>query len=113
MRMKHYFSTLLSAIALAGVSFVSLQPHQAVAAVRKDVSEHAGKNCTTPPKGSGVVVGLFVGTAERKYFPYDSQTSLNRYRCFTSLSECQGWLYTMNSLYSVNGPTPISRCFIR
>ncbi|MBB6260342.1 hypothetical protein FHS77_000866 [Paenochrobactrum gallinarii] len=111
MQYKFCFTTLCSAALLAGLTFTGVQ--NSAAAVRKDVSEHAGKNCTTPPKGSGVVVGLFTGTAERKFFPYDSNTSLNRYKCFTSMSECQGWLYTMNTLYSVNGPTPVSRCFIR
>jgi hypothetical protein len=108
-----FLTTALVAIfCVSAVAQVALTK-DANAAVRKDVSENAGKNCNTPPKGSGVIVGMFVGRAEAKFFPSDSSVSLSRYKCFTTMSECQGWLYTMNTLYSVNGPTPVARCFIR
>lgn len=85
---------------------------QANAAVRKDVSEYAGKRCNTPPRGSGVIVGIFNGYGESAFVSSDYPELINRYRCFTSMEECKGWLYTMQSLYSAGIPTAV-KCIKR
>ncbi|WOC15242.1 metallophosphoesterase [Pseudochrobactrum sp. MP213Fo] len=76
----------------------------AEAAVRKDVSEYAGQRCNTPPHGSGVIVGIFQGLGESVFISHDSPEVISRYRCFRSIEECKGWLYTMQSLYTVGLP---------
>lgn len=87
---------------------VSVQPvllsadiSQAQAAVRKNVSEYAGERCNAPPVGSGVVFGRYSGTTDNPMISFgDDETTVSFQRCFGSLEECQGWLYTMRSKYT-------------
>lgn len=76
----------------------------AQAAVLKNISEFAGQRCNPPPSGSGVIVGIFEGAGDSQFNFSDVPQTISRYRCFSSLEECKGWLYTMQSLYSANGP---------
>ncbi|MGU3574734.1 metallophosphoesterase [Brucellaceae bacterium C25G] len=110
--MKCNLTVALSAALLASLSLVNIQATEASAAVRKDVSEFAGERCNTPPKGSGAVVGIFNGYEDR-VLSYDSKVTINRYRCFKTLDECQGWLYTMNSKYLATNIGITARCFVR
>lgn len=112
MKIKHYAKIALSAALLAPLSFVSISANEVSAAVRKDVSEYAGERCNTPPKGSGAIVGIFYGYDDRNLSD-DRNVMVNRYRCFKTMSECQGWLYTMNSKYLATSLGRSARCFIR
>ncbi|MHC1549719.1 metallophosphoesterase [Phyllobacterium sp. K27] len=70
-------------------------------AVRKNVSEYAGERCNAPPVGSGIVFGRYSGTTDNPMISFGGdQTSVSFQRCFGSLDECQGWLYTMRSKYT-------------
>lgn len=89
---------------LSAVMFLFTVPQQADAAVRKNVSEYAGQRCNTPPRGSGVIVGIFDGLGESGFVSSDYPETISRYRCFSSMDECKGWLYTMQSLYSAGLP---------
>lgn len=98
-----------------GVSLVA-QPFLAVthvdiaAAVRKNVSEYAGQRCSTPPRGSGIVIGRYSGTTDNPIISFGGdQVPVFAVRCFTSMQECQGWLYTMRSKYN-DGPSVLIRC---
>lgn len=113
MSAKYSFSTLLSAAFITAMTLIYLQSTQAEAAVLKNVSEYAGKRCSTPPKGSGAIVGLFLGVDEQSFLTEESNVTIHRYRCFDTMRECQGWLYTMNSKYFATNPNLTSRCFIR
>jgi len=94
-------------VLLLGVGLV-VQPLLAIsevsdvaAAVRKNVSEYAGQRCNTPPRGSGIVVGRYSGFTDNPIISFGSdQVPVFAVRCFTSLQECQGWLYTMRSKYN-------------
>lgn len=77
---------------------------QAEAAIRKDVSEYAGQRCNPPPRGSGIIVGIFQGLGDSAFISSDYPEVISRYRCFRSIEECKGWLYTMQSLYSAGLP---------
>lgn len=101
------FVTLMSAFAIV----FTLAP-QADAAVRKNVSEYAGQRCNTPPRGSGVIVGIFDGLGESAFVSSDYPETISRYRCFSSMDECKGWLYTMQSLYSAGLPR-VAKCLKR
>ncbi|MBA8876717.1 metallophosphoesterase [Phyllobacterium myrsinacearum] len=71
------------------------------AAVRKNVSEYAGERCNTPPRGSGVIVGQYSGTTDNPIISMGGDNvPVSAYRCFRSMEECQGWLYTMRSKYT-------------
>lgn len=67
--------------------------------IRKNVDEYAGKRCNTPAKGSGIVAGYFSGVTDNPIISSDEYVPVDRYRCFKSMKECRGWLYTMESLY--------------
>lgn len=107
---KNHFR--LCAAALCTAMLFSLHTEAAQAAVRKDVSEYAGRRCNTPPRGSGVIVGMFQGYGESAFNYDDNPEVISRYRCFRSMEECRGWLYTMQSLYSAGLPR-IVRCIRR
>lgn len=92
----------LSTLSIAAM--LALPAPQAEAAVRKNVSEYAGQRCNPPPRGSGAIVGIFQGFGESAFVSSDYPESINRYRCFSSMEECKGWLYTMQSLYSAGLP---------
>lgn len=92
----------------------SLVATSAQTQVRKDVSEYAGQRCNTPPHGSGVIVGQFSGVEESPFISDDdARVPIDRFRCFTSMSECQGWLYTMQSKYTNAGAPSVVRCVRR
>lgn len=112
MGIKCNLTVALSAALLTSLSLVNIQATEASAAVRKDVSEFAGERCSTPPKGSGAIVGMFYGY-DNRFISADSNVMVNRYRCFRTLSECQGWLYTMNSKYMPTSMSQSARCFVR
>lgn len=84
-------------------SFISLTPSQS-APIRKNIDEYAGERCNTPAKGSGIVAGFFSGMTDNPIVSSDGYVPVDRYRCFKTLDECRGWLYTMESLYGA--PTP-------
>lgn len=86
------------------LALTTISTPQAEAAVRKNVSEYAGQRCNPPPRGSGVIVGIFQGLGESAFVSSDYPEMISRYRCFPSLEECKGWLYTMQSLYSAGLP---------
>lgn len=73
------------------------------AAVRKNVGENAGERCNPPPIGSGMVFGSYTGTTDN---PNKTMTFT---RCFASIEECQGWLYTLRSKY-VDGNSVLIGC---
>lgn len=106
MSAKYRFATHLrfGLGALSIAALLAIPAPQAEAAVRKDVSEYAGKRCNPPPRGSGAIVGIFQGFGESAFVSSDYPESINRYRCFSSMEECKGWLYTMQSLYSAGLP---------
>lgn len=84
---------------------------QADAQVRKDVSEYAGQRCNTPPRGSGVIVGQFSGVDDSPFnSDGDGRVPIDRFRCFQTMSECKGWLYTMQSKYTSAGAATVVRC---
>ena len=89
---------------LSIAALLTIPTPQAEAAVRKNVSEYAGQRCNPPPRGSGTIVGIFQGFGESAFVSSDYPESINRYRCFSSMEECKGWLYTMQSLYSAGLP---------
>ena len=89
----------------------SASVHNSAGVSRKDVSEFAGQRCNTPPRGSGVIVGQFSGVDESPFIGSgDALVSVDRYRCFSSMEECRGWLYTMQSLYTNAGTPSLVRC---
>ncbi|KXF79461.1 metallophosphoesterase [Paramesorhizobium deserti] len=106
--MKHIVFAFLIGSAAILQSFASSAP--AEAAVLKNVSEYAGQRCNTPPRGSGVVVGIFHGVKESPFISdNDARVPVDRFRCFTSMEECQGWLYTMQTKYDAGIPTTSCR----
>ncbi|PYE88360.1 hypothetical protein [Phyllobacterium leguminum] len=100
---------LVLALLMGSAAVLPLAPFAAEAAVLKNVSEDAGQRCDTPPAGSGVIVGIFNGVKESPFLTDDdARVPVNAFRCFTSMQECQGWLYTMQSNYSDFGaPTAV------
>ncbi|MGH6763058.1 MAG: metallophosphoesterase [Phyllobacterium sp.] len=76
-------------------------------AVLKNIPENAGRRCNTPPKGSGVIVGIYRGLDKSSGMFGDGRQEVNRYRCFESVAQCQGWLYTMQSNYFTELPAAI------
>ena len=100
----------VSALSMLALSTVTIP--QADAAVRKDVSEYAGQRCNPPPRGSGAIVGIFQGFGESAFVNSDYPEAISRYRCFQSMEECKGWLYTMQSLYSAGLPRAV-KCLKR
>ncbi|WP_343313883.1 metallophosphoesterase [Brucella sp. BE17] len=88
-------------------------PGSASAQVRKDVSEYAGQRCSTPPRGSGVIFGQFSGVDDSPFIGSDGLVPVDRMRCFATMSECKGWLYTMQSKYTNAGTARIVRCMKR
>lgn len=83
----------------------------AEAQIRKNVSEYAGQRCNTPPRGSGVIVGQFSGVDDSPFISGgDGLVPVNRFRCFQTMSECKGWLYTMQSKYTNAGAATVVRC---
>lgn len=59
-------------------------------AIPKNINEFAGRRCNTPKKGSGLVVGYFSGYSDDAFINDDGYQSVDRYRCFPTLSECRG-----------------------
>ncbi|HWT62583.1 MAG TPA: hypothetical protein VN150_08345 [Ochrobactrum sp.] len=98
-------SLIVSAlVALPSVNTASAQ-------VRKNVSEYAGQRCNTPPRGSGVIVGQFSGVDDSPFVSDgDGQVPIDRFRCFKTMAECKGWLYTMQSKYTNAGLPTVVRC---
>ncbi|MBN9046209.1 MAG: metallophosphoesterase [Rhizobiales bacterium] len=101
--MKIGIAAILTGLALA---VPAVTPAQAW--VRKDVSEYAGRRCSAPPRGSGIIFGQFSGHSYSSFD--DGIDAVDRVRCFTSMSECKGWLYTMQSKYSDAGVPTIVQC---
>lgn len=98
-------SLIVSAlIALPSVTIANAQ-------VRKNVSEFAGQRCNTPPRGSGIIVGQFSGVDDSPFVSDgDGLVPIDRFRCFQTMSECKGWLYTMQSKYTNAGLPTVVRC---
>ncbi|MDH7792917.1 hypothetical protein QBD00_003839 [Ochrobactrum sp. AN78] len=93
--------------AFVALSFVTT----ANAQVRKNVSEFAGQRCNTPPRGSGVIIGQFSGVDDSPFVSDgDGLVPIDRFRCFKTMSECKGWLYTMQSKYTNAGLPTVVRC---
>ncbi|MGH6860968.1 MAG: metallophosphoesterase [Phyllobacterium sp.] len=63
------------------------------AASRPQAPDSTGERCTTPARGSGVVVGRYTGIT-------DIPSSVSFYRCFASIAECRSWLYGLRSKYT-------------
>lgn len=79
-------------------------------AVRKNVSEYAGERCNAPPVGSGIVFGRYSGSTDNPMISFGSdQMTVSFQRCFGTLEECQGWLYTMRSKY-IDGNSVLIGC---
>lgn len=105
--MKH----IVIAFLLGSAAVLAASSTAAQAAVLKNVSENAGERCNTPPKGSGVIVGIFSGVKESPFISDDdARVPVDRFRCFTSMQECQGWLYTMQSNYGDYGAPSAAFC---
>ncbi|WP_342634454.1 metallophosphoesterase [Phyllobacterium salinisoli] len=105
--MKHFAFAVLLGSATILQSFGTFSA--AEAAVLKNVSEYAGQRCNTPPRGSGVIVGIFSGVKESPFISDDdARVPVDRFRCFTSMDECRGWLYTMQSKYDAGAPRAVS-----
>jgi hypothetical protein len=101
-------------VLMLGLSFLA-QPFfaggmsQVQAAVRKNVSEYAGQRCNTPPRGSGIIVGQYTGTSDNPILSMGGDdVTVSFFRCFTSMAECQGWLYTLRSKYTDGNSVLIS-----
>ncbi|MEP7457014.1 metallophosphoesterase [Phyllobacterium sp. SB3] len=108
--MKRFTQILMFGLAVCvQPALLSADISQAQAAVRKNVSEYAGERCTPPPVGSGVIVGRYTGTSDNGMISFgDGMSTIWELRCFTSMSECQGWLYTMRSKYTDGNSVLIS-----
>lgn len=92
---------MLGMVVAVQPALLSADISQAQAAVRKNVSEYAGERCNAPPVGSGIVLGRYSGTTDNPMISFgDDQTTVSFQRCFGSMEECQGWLYTMRSKYT-------------
>ncbi|WP_297322308.1 hypothetical protein [uncultured Bartonella sp.] len=83
---------------------ISLLPARS-AQISKNVVEYAGQRCNTPKRGSGIIAGYFSGVTDNPIVSSDGLVPVDRYRCFKSMDECRGWLYTMESLYGSPPPT--------
>lgn len=89
--------------------FLAANMPDAQAAIRKNVSEYAGRRCNNPPRGSGIIVGRYSGTTDNPMISMGGDTAgVYAFRCFTSMAECQGWLYTMRSKYTDGNSVLIS-----
>lgn len=65
-------------------------------------------------RGSGIIVGQFSGVDDSPFISDgDALVAIDRYRCFTTMSECKGWLYTMQSKYTNAGAATLARCIKR
>ncbi|MEK1890823.1 MAG: metallophosphoesterase [Phyllobacterium sp.] len=108
--MTHSRFILLAAIGLAAQPFLAITQVDSAAAVLKNVSEYAGRRCNTPPRGSGIIIGYYSGTTDNPIISFGGdEAPVTAVRCFTSMQECQGWLYTMRSKYN-DGPSVLIRC---
>ena len=92
-------SALATAVALL-VATAAL-PVAEAAAARTLTSIKAGQRCSWPSAPHGVFVGSFLGYEESKFISDDSIRQFSTQRCFASAQECDNWLYTMQSKYSV------------
>jgi hypothetical protein len=104
---------IVLALLLSSAAILPSLPSVALAqsGIPKGVSETAGERCSTPPRGSGVIVGVFSGVKESPFLTDDdARVPVDRYRCFTSMPECKGWLYTMQSNYSDAGAPRAAFC---
>lgn len=107
------FLGLFASLSLALPATVAVMT-EAQAQIRKDVGEFAGQRCSVPPRGSGVIVGRFSGVDDSPFISGgDGLVPVDRIRCFTSMSECRGWIYTMQSKYTNAGPATVARCYKR
>ncbi len=108
--LRKLIALCLTSASLAVSGLVAL-PISAEAQVRKDVSEYAGQRCNVPKRGSGIIVGQFSGVDDSPFLTGgDGLIPIDRVRCFTTLSECKGWLYTMQSKYTNAGAATLVRC---
>ena len=109
--MLRQFIAVCLTTALLAISGLVTLPISAEAQVRKDVGEFAGKRCNVPRKGSGIIVGQFSGVDDSPFISGgDGLVPIDRVRCFSSMSECKGWLYTMQSKYTNAGIPTLVRC---
>lgn len=77
--------------------------------IRKNVDEYAGWRCNTPQKGSNIALGVFSGFNENPMVSEDGYVPVDRLRCFKTMDECRGWIYTMQSRYGAPPPR-VARC---
>ena len=111
--MSKALNIVVLAFTLAASTMLA-EPGETWAQVRKDVGEFAGERCNTPPRGSGIVLGQFNGVDDSPFVSGgDARVPINRFRCFASMEECKGWLYTMQSKYSNAGIPSVVRCDVR
>ena len=110
--LRQGFTVSTAALGLLVSAFVALPSVSAAnAQVRKNVSEFAGQRCNTPPRGSGVIVGQFSGVDDSPFVSDgDGLVPIDRFRCFKTMAECKGWLYTMQSKYTNAGAATLVRC---
>ncbi|RZS88525.1 hypothetical protein EV217_0911 [Phyllobacterium myrsinacearum] len=109
--MKRSVLVLMLGAALAALPlFPGADMTGAQAAVRKNVSEFAGQRCNNPPRGSGVIVGRYSGTTDNPIISMGGDNvPVSDFRCFRTMEECRGWLYTMRSKY-VDGNSVLIGC---
>ncbi len=106
---RNAFALMLTLGFLAQPVLALTDMSQVQAAVRKNVSEYAGQRCNTPPRGSGIILGQYTGTTDNPIISMGGDNvSVSAFRCFTSMQECQGWLYTMRSKYTDGNSVLIS-----
>ncbi|MBB3238085.1 metallophosphoesterase [Phyllobacterium endophyticum] len=106
---KSTFALMLGLSFLAQPFFFLGDMSQVQAAVRKNVSEYAGQRCNTPPRGSGIILGQYTGTTDNPILSMGGDdVTVSFFRCFTSMAECQGWLYTLRSKYTDGNSVLIS-----
>ncbi|MBB5703734.1 hypothetical protein FHS76_003644 [Ochrobactrum daejeonense] len=107
---RQVIAVSLASASLAVSSLIAL-PMSAQAQVRKDVGEYAGQRCNVPRRGSGIIVGQFSGVDDSPFISDgDGLVPVSRVRCFSTMSECKGWLYTMQSKYTNAGAPTLVRC---
>lgn len=109
--MKRSALVLILGAALTAQPLLLVQDMTAAqAAVRKNVSEFAGQRCNNPPRGSGVIVGRYSGTTDNPIISMGGDNvPVSDFRCFRTMEECRGWLYTMRSKY-VDGNSVLIGC---
>ncbi|TCD14079.1 hypothetical protein [Oricola cellulosilytica] len=93
------FRSILALAVIFPAALLSLPVDEAAA--RTLTSTKAGVRCSYSTAPYGVFVGFFLGYEESKFNFSDAIRQFTTQRCFASATECDNWLYTMQSKYSV------------